>query len=197
MLNAPVNQVQNRVVAIRDPRDLLWLHQTISPKFSSGAPNPKGGNFPGEAIGKVAADLKEKPKMALDFPPLQIFTLTDPDSEYEYSYSLSNRRLTAFKMGNVSEARIQSAEFRNVYHSLWKMTSIDGGFSQPLQTQSEKQNDAVPLEKTTLGKFRRDMESLKFVAEKYCETNGMVGEEREAYLENTLFNHAQRKFRIR
>lgn len=198
MINAP-EQAQNREVRIADPKDFLWLHQTISPDFTSGAPNPNkpGENLPGEPIAKVASDLKKNPKMAMDFPPLQIFTLTDPDSEIESTYSLSNRRLTAFKEGNVSEVKVQSAPYLTIFESLWKMTSVNGGYDQPKKTKVARQNDSFPSEETTLGQFRRDMESLMFVSEKYCETNGLDDQARAKYIEENVLPHAQRKYHLR
>ncbi len=185
-------QQPRRTIQVQDPTPILWLHQTVSPKFSQGA---KPGQ-PGEKIERVAAQLEKKPEMALDFPPLQVFTLTDPDDHETHIYSLSNRRLLAFKTAGIKQAKVQPTKFRDVMTSLWKMTSKDGGYSFPKATMMDKQNDCEPDTYTTLGKFKREMQQLIAVHTAHCVANNIVGEAREDYIKAQLKQVARQRFQF-
>ncbi len=190
----------------RNPKELLWLHQTISPCFSQGAPDPDpkaapGAKLPGEHVKKVADDLKKNPDLAQDFPPLKVFTLTDPDTGLDYTYSLSNRRLTAFRMGNVPLVKTQQATDEEIFTALWKMTSVDGGNTQPQMTLVNKQHDTKPAETTTLGKFKVEMtekaRSRLFAYEQFCAANDIVGAEKVAFIAERQGNVARAMFGLR
>lgn len=171
-------------ITIRNPREILWLHHTISPTFSQGAPDPTpdepNRKKPGRNVLAVANDLKKgtdpdgKKISYQDFPALEVFTLEDPDSREQYTYSLSNRRLTAMRASGISEVKTQPAPFSKIYASLWKMTSLDGGFSQPQSTQLEKGKELRPAKHSTLGKFRDDMEEGKRIYEARCRSHNIV-----------------------
>lgn len=149
---------------IRNPQEINWVHQTISPKFTQGGPDPKrrGQFLPGENVLTVADNLRRGKISYNDFPALQVFTITDPDENVPVTFSLSNRRLTAFRASNVDSVKTTSASFNKVHQSLWKMTSVNGGFDQPKMTQCANitgAKDCRPADWTTLGKFRNYMEA--------------------------------------
>ncbi|MCS5711930.1 hypothetical protein [Candidatus Berkiella aquae] len=198
MNNGPKTQ---RPIRAADPREILWLHQTISPSFAQGAPAPTPSDplrkLPGERVAKVANDIKMDPKIAQKFPPLQVFELTDPDTEEKYTYSLSNRRLTAFRSAGITDVNVQNAEFSQIAHSFWKMTSIDGGFTQPQQTSIASNKTSEPNEQSTLGKFKRHMSRLSYQYENYCRTNGIVGDEKDTYITSRLEEQAKLRFKLK
>lgn len=142
-----------------DPTDFRFIHHTISPTFSQGATL----GSPGEHLDKVASDIKGKKTNPMDFPPLPIFTIDDPDGEYgTETFSLSNRRLYVFKSANVTNIRVRAATFQEVLGSLWKMTNESGGYHYPKLTQFGKKDvEAGGL----LGKFKRWCESLNGVSD--------------------------------
>lgn len=114
-----------------DPTDFRFLHHTVSPYFTSGA--TKGS--PGEHLDKVVDDIKKHKTAPLAFPPLPIFTITDPAGIYEpETYSLSNRRLYVFKKSGTQVVNVRRATIQEAIDALWKMTNESGGYTFPSLT---------------------------------------------------------------
>lgn len=197
LLKGEVSMTRNRDVKEVNPQELLWLHQTISPSFSVGGPDPKDPTgekkLPGEKVAAVANKIKKGKISYTDFPPLNVFTITDPDDGNTSTFSISNRRLTAFKLAGANTVHVKPAKFKDVYHSLWRMTSESGGWQQPQQTNSGQKN-VRPGNDTLLGKFRNDMERAAQIGEVYCDENNIHGEEREKKIKNGLKKHAKQKY---
>lgn len=193
---------QNQDIVRRNPKDILWVHQTISPSFSQGAPNPKkkGENLPGEKVLKVASDI-EKGKVSVDdFPPLKVFTITDADEGISTTYSLSNRRLTAFRAANTNlQIKTMPATMEDIYKSLWKMTSVTGGVNQPtmtLQANLLGTKESQPAEWTPLGKFKSYIERKAHKYEGQCDAQGIVGQQKEQTVVQGLARKARAKFNL-
>jgi hypothetical protein len=144
-----------RMQAPGDPTNFLFLHQTVSEEFSQGA-HP---GDPGQRLEAVAAQIREGVVDPLTFPPLSIFTITDPDGLLgTETYSLNNRRLYVFKKAGVQAVNIRRATLQEVLGSLWKMTNESGGYYYPNLTHFGDK-DAVPG--GLLGKFRTFCEKFQ------------------------------------
>ncbi len=188
----------------RNPKDILWVHQTISPSFSQGAPHPKrkGENLPGEKVEKVASDIQKGKVSVDDFPPLKVFTITDQEEEVTNTFSLSNRRLTAFRIaaGNqVLNIKTIPATMEEIYESLWKMTSVTGGSSQPtmtLQANLKGTKDSQPAAWTPLGKFKSYIERKAHKYEAQCDAQGIVGVQKKQTVVERLEEKARERFRL-
>lgn len=204
MQQGPQNIIE---VVRRNPKDILWVHQTISPSFSQGAPNPKkkGENLPGEKVEKVASDIAKGKVSVEDFPPLKVFTITDQEEEVTNTFSLSNRRLTAFRIAAASVAnrplniKTIPATMAEIYESLWKMTSVTGGESQPtmtLQANLKGTKDSQPAEWTPLGKFKSYIEQKAHKYEAQCDAQGIVGAQKRQNVVERLEEKARARFRL-
>lgn len=193
---------QQQDIVRRNPKDILWVHQTISPSFSQGAPNPKkkGENLPGEKVLKVAKDIEKGTISVEDFPPLKVFTITDADEGTTTTYSLSNRRLTAFRAANRTlQIKTMSATMEDIYKSLWKMTSVTGGTNQPtmtLQANLLGTKESQPAEWTPLGKFKSYIERKAHKYEGQCNVQGIVGLQKERRIVERLEEKARTRFNL-
>lgn len=120
-----------------DPSDFMFIHHTVSPYFSSG---PTKGS-PGEHLDKVVKDIESGNTNPMDFPPLPIFTIDDPNGIYgTQTFSLSNRRLYVFKKSGTTNIKVRAATIQEVLDSLWKMTNESGGYLYPKLTQFGNKN---------------------------------------------------------
>ncbi|MBS0287366.1 MAG: hypothetical protein JSR17_08725 [Proteobacteria bacterium] len=176
---------------IEDPEKFLFLQDTVSPTFSTGA---NGG--PGKHLKAVAAEIQAKPDLAKQFPPLKVFHVDDPETEEACTFSLDTRRLLTFRMAKVHAVKTTPASFREIRQSTWKMTSEEGGIITPGMT-STPNKDAYPHSYTTLYKLRSELERLTQQGMQHCQANNIVGEAREAYLDQTIEPAIRAAFHLR
>jgi hypothetical protein len=94
--------------------EIGFTQSSISPKFTNG-----------QHLDAVIDKLERGTLDAEDFPPLQIFTITDPWDGAVKIYSLSNRRLYVFKKARVIDFPHATASFDDVVGSTYEGTWTD------------------------------------------------------------------------
>ncbi|MCS5711929.1 hypothetical protein [Candidatus Berkiella aquae] len=119
------------IVKVKNPHEIRFIHQTISPTLSK----PKPGESKCHHLDAIAHDVATHRQSMLDFPPIEIFSIRDPQSNEKAYYSLNNRKLYIAKKSRSQEINTVKATFEQILHSLWKMTSQSDGLNFPTPTQ--------------------------------------------------------------
>ena len=185
-------------VTEKNPQHIRQTQQTISPKFSQGAPDPANPRVKtkGTHVSAVANALKTEKISYKDFPPLEVFEIVDPDEGSPLIFLLSNRRLTAFKESGIDKINTRPATFDEICDSEWKMTSRDGGESKPSATSFSSQREALPEAWSTLGKFRRDMESERGNFTQRFQAQGITGAAAEPLIREKVQQQMVAKYKL-
>ncbi|MDI1443066.1 hypothetical protein [Polyangium sp. 6x1] len=125
--------------------DIGFTQSSISPRFTDGT-----------HLDAVIANLRAGRVNPDAFPPLQIFTITDPWDKSVHTYSLSNRRLYVFRKANVDDFPHAAASLADVVACTWQFTNVTEDF--PVVDVNPRK-DVDIYSDTLLIRFRRDVES--------------------------------------
>lgn len=117
---------------IRNPKAIRFIHQTISPSLSK----PKPGEVKVPHLDALANDIASGVQNMLDFPPINIFSIRDPETKEKHYYSLNNRKLYLAKKSRSENIGTTHASFSEILDSLWKMTSSSDGLAFPIPTRN-------------------------------------------------------------
>lgn len=115
---------------LKNPSEIQFIHETISPTLSK----PKPGESICPSLDSLTKDIKNGRQSMLDFPPIEIFSIRDPETNDKTYYSLNNRKLYIAKKSNSLHIRTQQATFAQILDSEWKMTSTSDGIRYPKPT---------------------------------------------------------------
>lgn len=138
----------------RDPQEIRFIHETISTTLSK----PKPGEKITPTLESLANDVKTGRQSMLDFPPIQIFSIRDPQTQEKHYYSLNNRKLFIAKKSRSPELRTVKATWDDILESTWKMTSTSDGLRFPNPTRNGNK-EAQPT--GLLAQFRTFLEQKK------------------------------------
>lgn len=171
---------------LEDPEQFLFLQDTVSPTFTAGT-----------HLKAAAQALNKEPLSALKYPPIRVFHAQDPDEDEAQvlTFSLDTRRLLTFRMAKVHQVNTKPANIREIRQECWKMTSESGGYITPQMT-STPNKEGYPAQYTTLFKLRTDLERVQAQAAQHCQAHHIVGEAREAYLDQQVQAQVVPKFNL-
>ncbi len=130
--NAFVREVNMLPEKNRDPESIRFIHETISTTLSK----PKPGENKTPTLEALANDVKTGKQSMLAFPPINIFSIRDPQTQEKHYYSLNNRKLFIAKKSRSPEIRTVRADWTEVMESTWKMTSTSDGLRFPNPTRN-------------------------------------------------------------
>lgn len=116
----------------RNPENIRFIHETISPTLSK----PKKGETKTPTLEALANDVKVGKQSMLEFPPIQIFSIRNPETQEKHYYSLNNRKLFIAKKSRSPEIRTVRADWNEIVESTWKMTSTSDGLLFPNPTRN-------------------------------------------------------------
>jgi hypothetical protein len=137
----------------RNPKAILFCHQTISPCLTKD----ENGKQPGPNLNRLVAEIKDAHLAMTDLPPLSVFEITDPQTGDALTFSLSNRKLYIAKKSNADEVNTKWASFDEIAASTWKMTNKSGGYTYPNPTRYGNK-EAQPHPDTLLARFKNDLD---------------------------------------
>ncbi len=123
--------IGNPPIKIKDPHQIRFIHQTISPTLSK----PKPGEIRTPHLDAIAREIENGVQSMLAFPPIEIFSIRDPLTNEKAYFSLNNRKLYLAKKSHSVGIKTVKATFAQILESTWKMTSMSDGLAFPNPTQ--------------------------------------------------------------